>query len=385
MPWTALAPPARWRPPVPAWQRRAQGAGVLLAVALVHAWLIGPVAHTPGRPPQRPAAVQVVALPAPVPPPATAPAPPAPQPPAERPAEPPPPAAEPPRPSDQVDWTAGPTPPEAVAGSVVTPADIAEPAPPPTPRWVADAWADEAGRAASVASGELPALPPPVYRTALPTQGFLLAYRVEQGDAGGHGMLRVDLQEDGRYRAHLQAATEQRQVMDWVSHGRFDAAGVAPERMVERRRGRDVQAVNFQRDHGVISFSGSTRALMLHGGAQDRASLLLQLMAIAQAQPGGLQAGQVLRLQVAGTRGQAEDWRFEVAGEEVVQPAGQPLPALRLVREPSQPYDQRVEVWLARTAGHLPVGLRLTTVPGREPVSLWLEGRLPTPGGTAGP
>jgi hypothetical protein len=393
----------RWRPPGPAWRRRLHAGAVLAGVALAHAWLIGPLQQPLGRAkePGRAPVMQVVAV-APSAAPAEAAATPTPEPTPEPAATPEPEptspalvpepapeavaateAAQPPDdpPDDRpVDWTAGPRPPEAVAGTEVTPADVPQPVVAQKPMLL-----DEAASAAAAAATEAAGRRPPVYQTVLPNEGFRLAYRVERGESSGRGQFRVDLLEDGRYRAHLQAEDGQRMVMDWVSHGRFDAAGVAPERMVERQRGRDARAVNFQRDQGVISFSGSTRALALMDGAQDRASVLLQLMAIAQAQPGGLRAGQTLRLQVASSRGLAVEWMFEVAGEEPIEAAGQRVAAVRLVREPAQPYDQRVEVWLARAAGHLPVGLRLTTVPGKEPVGVWLDGPLPGTGRATAP
>lgn len=411
MPWFAWPAGAsfhRWRPPGPAWRRRLYAGAVLAGVALAHAWLIGPIEQPLGRVREsgRAPVMQVVAVgpsqapdeaaPAPTPPPppepVLAPEPepaptPAPTPPSMATEPVPPPAetateagAEAGQPPDDrpVDWTAGPRAPEAVAGTEVTPADVPQAVVAQKPMLL-----DEAASAA--AATEAAGRRPPVYQTVLPNEGFRLAYRVERGESRGRGQFRVDLLDDGRYRAHLQAEDGQRMVMDWVSQGRFDAAGVAPERMVERQRGRDARAVNFQRDQGVISFSGSTRALALMDGAQDRASVLLQLMAIAQAQPGGLRAGQTLRLQVAGTRGLATQWHFEVAGDESIEAAGQRVAAVRLVREPDQPYDQRVEVWLARAAGHLPVGLRLTTVPGKEPVSVWLDGPLPGTGPASAP
>jgi hypothetical protein len=56
-----------------------------------------------------------------------------------------------------------------------------------------------------------------------------------------------------------------------------------PDRMVERRQGRDLAAVNFQRDKGLVSFSGPSTTLPLPAGAQDRASWLLQLPMLAAA------------------------------------------------------------------------------------------------------
>jgi len=376
------------RPPNQLWRRRGQLAAVLLLVLATHAWLIGPLQQPLGRAPEQLPAIQLVTLvpavaPAPRedtagPQPAPAPAPPAAPPPllAAPAAEPVPPEAGPDvppsirRPPDRpIDWNAGPLPPEAVSGSEPAPTDVAPDATAaPAPGSVASAQkVPEGGR-------------PPVYTTQLPNDPFKLDYRVERGDEAGIGRLSFEPRGDGnaQYRAQLYGVVAEKPLMDWVSRGGFNAAGVAPQRMVERQRGAEVRAVNFQRHAGVITFSSSTRALALFDGAQDRVSLLLQLMAIGRAEPGGLRAGQRLRLQVANARGQAGEWRFEVAGEERLEPAGQPIATVRLVREPSQPYDQRVEVWLAREAGHLPVGLRFTQVPGRgASEAFWLAGPLP--------
>ncbi|MGM9491899.1 DUF3108 domain-containing protein [Ideonella sp. YS5] len=368
----------------PDWRRRGQLASVALGVLLVHAWLIGPMREPLGHAPARAPAIEVVTLPppaAPQPAPDRAgPEPVAPQTPPEPPAlltapEPLPqgtptiPPTRHPPPDQPIDWTAGALAPEAVAGTEPAPAEDAASAPAaPVPGPVASAQAPEDG------GGH-----PPLYTSQPPTRAFKLEYRIERGDEAGTGSFSLEFLPDGEYRARLAGAIGNKALMDWVSRGRVDAAGIAPLRMVERQRGVEVRAVNFQRDKGVISFSGSTRALSLFAGAQDRVSLLLQLAAIAQAQPGGLQAGQSLRLQVANARGQATEWVFEVLGEERVEPHGTPLRAVHLQREPTQPYDQRVEVWLAPEAGHLPVGLRFTQVPGRASEAFWLSSPLPAP------
>lgn len=362
----------------PHWQRRARLGALTVAVAALHAWFISTDDEPLGRSAGRPPAIQVVALPA-----ATAPKPAAEidKPPAEsaavqpiRPALPRPSPARPldtvtppaPAPRAQIDWTAGPQPPEAVSDSVPPPAGDAAGAQAPQPGPVAGAQDDDGG-------GH-----PPLYLTRLPAQSFQLDYRVERGDDGGTGRLIYEIQDGMQYRAHFFATAADRQVFDWSSRGGFDRAGFSPVRMAERQRGIEVRAVNFQRDKGVISFSSSSRAWALAGGAQDRLSVLLQLAAIAGAEPGGLQAGQHIRVQVGTVRGLAEDWVFEVNGVERIEPAGQAIQALHLTREPTQPYDQRVELWLARDAGYLPVGLRLTQLPGRNPPeALWLSSPLP--------
>lgn len=358
--------------------RRLRLLGLVAAVLAAHAWVIRPSSHSAGRLPARAPVVQVLALaPAPAPP---QPAPPTPAPQPARPATPVPmpdtgtdaaPATEPLSADLPLDALAGRAPPEAVAGTVVTPADIGTPAEEPTPRELA-ATAEDGGR-------------PPLYTTRPPGNAFRLVYRLERGDDAGHALLAFEPLPDGAYRARFISQLRpaeggpERGLHDWESRGGFDAAGMAPKRMVERVRGREVRAVNFQRDKGLISFSGSTTALTLFAGAQDRLSLVLQLMAIAEGQPDGLAPGQRLRLQVAGSRGLAAEWVFEVVDRPLLEPSGRPLPTVRLVREPQAPYDQRVEVWLAAEAGHLPVGLRFTTVPGRASEAYWLQGALPEP------
>jgi hypothetical protein len=220
---------------------------------------------------------------------------------------------------------------------------------------------------------------PPLYTIQRPEQSFSLRYRIERGDDAGTGHLSYDLRTGGVFLVRLVGEVNGKALQDHVSRGFFNAGGFAPQRMVEYQRGVQTRAINFQREAGVITFSSSTRAMALYPGAQDRTSMLLQLVAIAQAEPGGLRAGQKIRMQVAGLRGTADEWTFEVEGDEVVQPAGAPIPVVHLKREPVAPYDQRVELWLAREAGHLPVGLRFTTVPGRSSEAYWLNSPLPAP------
>jgi hypothetical protein len=349
-------------PPGPVWRRRGHLGVLVVGVAALPGVLIGPVSQPLGRQPSRSPAMRLVTLPSAA----------APQP-NEPPGAPAPESAEPPpllaaptpgtttvtaADARPVDWAAGPQAPEAVSST-----DTFE--------------KERAAQAASGAADDDGGRRPPLYATTPADQPLKLNYRVERGDDAGTGQLSWEPQPDGRYRARFWGEAGGSALMDWLSRGSLAAAGLAPERMVERQRGVEVRAVNFQRDQGVISFSGSSRAVPLHPGAQDRVSVLWQLAAIAQAHPGGLPAGLQLRLQVAGTRGQAEEWRFEVTGIERLGLAGGALEAVHLVREPARPYDQRIELWLAPQAGHVPVGLRFTPVPGKASSAFWLQGDLP--------
>jgi hypothetical protein len=159
---------------------------------------------------------------------------------------------------------------------------------------------------------------------------------------------------------------------------RWAERGLAPERLADQRRGRDVRAANFQREQRKISFSGPRWEWPLHSGAQDRLSWLVQLVAIAAAAPDAIHDGAELSMWVAGTRGALSLWRFEVRGREQLAAPNGDASAWWLVREPDHPYDLRVEVWLDPVRGHWPLKLRQTQVPGGEPLEWTLRDEPPS-------
>lgn len=215
-----------------------------------------------------------------------------------------------------------------------------------------------------------PAMAPQPYPTQLPPPATL-HYELRRGALAGRGALHW--QHDGeRYDARLDAQLDGSPVLQWASRGGFDAAGVAPERFVAHGRRRSAQAVNFQRDAGKITFSGPTVEHALLAGAQDRLSWMLQLAAIAAARPPA--AGEQIVMQVAGPRGDAEAWQFDVVGDAVIDTDIGPVPALRLVREPRRRYDTRIEVWLDPARHHLPVRALLGNAgDDRDPLEMLLR------------
>jgi hypothetical protein len=194
-------------------------------------------------------------------------------------------------------------------------------------------------------------------------------------------------QHDGqRFVSRLQSALAGRSALDHQTRGEFDAAGLAPLRMLESQRGRAVRAVNFQRDKGLLSFSGSTRQWALWPGAQDRASWLPQLLAVVAAR-GAWVPGQQIELAVASPRGELDRWVFTLAdnegpplpeGASPHQPEGAaPARALHWLRQPLRPYDSRVDLWLDAAAPHWPLALRWQRLPGGEPLHWRLLGAEP--------
>ena len=211
----------------------------------------------------------------------------------------------------------------------------------------------------------------PVYATRLPDPAEM-HYRLQRGQQLGAG--RLQWQRDGdRYELRLDVDWPGRPAQGSASRGQIDAEGVAPLRHAELRRAREQRAVNFQREAARITFSGPQAAYALPPGAQDRLSWMIQLPAIVEADASLARAGAVVTLFVAGTRGDAEAWRFEVLGHQALAlPAGAVARALQLRREPTRPYDTRVEVWLDPARQHLPVRVVFTTLPGGEPLQLEL-------------
>jgi len=254
---------------------------------------------------------------------------------------------------------------------------------PPSP--LASAMLEKAPSAAGATPPPSPALPddgaaaaPPTYPTRMPPPARL-RFAVQRGEQRGEAEWLW--QHDGRhFSSHLQSALPGRTALDHQTRGEFDSAGLAPVRMLESQRGRAVRAVNFQRDKGLVSFSGSARQWALWPGAQDRASWLPQLLGVVAARDTWA-PGQQVELAVASPRGELDRWAFTLADSLGPEP-GQRGAALHWVREPLRPYDSRVDVWLDRAAPHWPLALQWQVVPGGEPLRWRLSGTpepVPTP------
>jgi Protein of unknown function (DUF3108) len=245
--------------------------------------------------------------------------------------------------------------------------------------------ADAAPAAAEAASSPAPEPAPPVadavgtelpvYATRIPVEGRW-RYTLERGIANGEADLIWQPTPEGPYELRLEGRIAGVTVLDWVSRGAIDGAGLAPERFVIRRRGRDSQAANFQRDAGKVTFSGPTHEVPLLPGVQDRLSWMLQLPAVIDAAPQRFPPGAKLTVMVIGARGGADVWTLKVMGEDRV---GE-VPALKLLREARRPRDTQVELWLDPARGHLPLRAVLSQPEGGPPLELRLES-----GGSTGP
>jgi len=224
-----------------------------------------------------------------------------------------------------------------------------------------------------------PAEPPAAEGSELPTYptriagAFRHGYELRRGALIGAAELHWQPSPEG-YSLELRGGAGGVEAIGLVSRGGFDPAGLAPERLVDRRRGRDRSAANFDRVNGRITFSGPQVSYGLPPGAQDRLSWMLQLAGIVEADPARFGPGARITLFVAGARGDGEPWAFGVLAREPVELAdGSAIEALRLRREPVRPYDTRVEVWLDPARGHLPVRTHVDTVPPTQALELVLR------------
>ena len=215
--------------------------------------------------------------------------------------------------------------------------------------------------------------PPPVYATRVPPP-FRLTYALRRGALSGQAELTLQRAGSG-YELELKGTALGLEVLGLRSQGNVGPHGLMPERFVDRRRGRDRLAANFDHGAGRITYSGSAASQPLRLGAQDRLSWMVQLAAILEAAPARHGAGSRIAVSVSGARADVDTWTFIVQDRQRLSlPGGAVVEALRLTREPRRPYDTQVEVWMDPAQHHLPVRARLTVLPGGETLELSASG-----------
>lgn len=265
-------------------------------------------------------------------------------------------------------------------GGVPPETNAAEPAP-PSP---SDATVAQAGNAPP-AEPTLPepAAPPPRYPVKLPP-ALHLHYRVEfNTNFAGTGEL-LWWRQDQRYTLHQRWGAQVRTEVLYRSTGWLTDTGLQPERMVERRQGRDRFAVNFQRDKRLISYASVTHTAPWFANSQDRGSWLVQLAGVLAALERPPAAGDEFLLHVAGPRGTSELWPVKVGREVRAETPQGTVMTTHLSRAATHPYDTQIDLWVAPQLHWLPLRMRFQTLPGGEPVDWFLSDpidHLPEPSG----
>ena len=260
------------------------------------------------------------------------------------------------------------------AAALVTPL-VATPAAAPSPQ----AESGPMRTALFVSPGEPPPLEParpvdeaiPHYRTQMPPP-VLLRYELTRGALSGTGEL-LWRQDGEHYELQLDGRVGPLTVLTQSSSGGFDAAGLAPLRFTDRRLRRPTSAANFQREAGKITFSGPATELALHAGAQDRLSWMVQIAAIVAAEPALRSTGAKVMIGVVGAHADASVWAFRCVGREPVETGAGVVDSIKYLREPRDPYDTTVQVWLDPTHHYLPVHATQKSGPNDEGFSLRLQ------------
>lgn len=283
------------------------------------------------------------------------------------PARPPPPAPEP-LPLRSEPLPPPPRPPSVVQVAVAP----ADPVPPPAAE-SADGVQDGARAAAPVVqSAPQPAATPapaPGYRVDLPPSSEM-AMDVDRVDADGtHWTGEADFiwkMSGDSYRMQFTVGIRllfaHVKLLELTSEGKAGDNGFAPVLMTEKRRGRSMTATHFNRPDGTITFSASQNKYALVAGAQDKASVPLQLAAIARADPSQMKGG--IDILVAEDR-DASVFHFDLVGEEDIDTRLGKLHAWHLSRPPKPgSYNSRLDIWLAPERGWYPVRIRNTEASG---------------------
>lgn len=233
-----------------------------------------------------------------------------------------------------------------------------EPEPGPASAHTTKSRPDESGADAQTTQGEQAVL----RRRADPPPARRLDYALSARSRGMNYQVTSTLlwARDGtHYRLENQGGAFLLGGFTFISQGEITAAGLAPERYEEQRRRRNV-ATNFSRARGEVSFSASETKVPLTVGTQDRLSVLLQLAALAHADPKQLTTPPFVEIPVAGSKG-VDPWRFQALALETLDTAMGPLETIHLRRLPRRDdWDQQVDVWLAPALDGLPVRIRLT-------------------------
>lgn len=263
------------------------------------------------------------------------------------------------------------------------------PAPAPAPAPAGDAGAQAAGQASAapgpgnVQSGQASAVntaaqaqpsaqPKPAapaepqvrhYKVDLPPSGDI-ALDVARVDANGTHWSGEELLSwrvsPAGYRIRVEAGISvvftRVNLLTVTSEGTVGDEGFVPTLMTEKRRGRSMTATHFNRGAGTLTFSASQARYPLVPGAQDKASVPLQLAAIARGDAKQLSGNIDI---FVGEDRDASVFSFVVVGQEQIDtPLGR-IRAWHLVRPPKPgSYSSRLDLWLAPDYGWVPVRIR---------------------------
>ena len=187
---------------------------------------------------------------------------------------------------------------------------------------------------------------------------------VERKDADGtlwHGEAAMAWKLKGdsysmRLEAGIRLIVTRVNLVVLESEGRISDAGFAPVVMTEKRRGRAQTATRFGEQDARITFSASPASYAMLPGTQDKATVPLQLAAIARGDSS--QLGAAIEMLV-GEDKDATVFRFVTLGQEEIDTGMGRMQAWHLSRPPrAGAYSSRLDIWLAPAHGWYPVRIK---------------------------
>ncbi|HTE15617.1 MAG TPA: DUF3108 domain-containing protein [Burkholderiales bacterium] len=163
--------------------------------------------------------------------------------------------------------------------------------------------------------------------------------------------------KDGSYRATSEAratglfALAQREPARYLSTGAVTKDGLRPQRFEGHHRGKSVSADFDWAAHKLtLIHDGLNHALALPAGAQDRLSIMYQLMFAVRSMN-----TKASTLDFAMTNGRKlERYRYAVQPDVTIDTPFKRLNTIHLVKQ-REPDASGTEVWIAPEYGHLPV------------------------------
>lgn len=200
----------------------------------------------------------------------------------------------------------------------------------------------------------------PLYKMAPPPSADLV-YAVDRVDADGtkwSGEAAIGWHRAAeRYRVKVEIGISvlvtRVNLEVLTSEGMLGEAGLVPVSMTEKRLRRALTATHFDAADKKITFSASQNSYPLQPGAQDKASILLQLAAIGRGDPGQMKGD--IAMQVAEEK-DASTYRFTVVGQEQIDTRLGPMQTWHLTRPPLPgSYNSRLDIWLAPEHDWYPV------------------------------
>lgn len=277
------------------------------------------------------------------------------------------------------DQTLNDTPPKTASDAETPPtAAVTEPAPnqaiaPPTQEISAPepVPATAAASATSTNNADNPVTELAGLKIVVPPSGkmHMKVVRISPNMNPVYGLGEISWQaQDGQYQMQVQASLDllftSLNLYKLQSEGNLSANGIQPKRMSETRRGRSETATHFDYDANQLSFSSSNKNTELSKGAQDRATIFMQLAGLGIASPEQFQPGRQISVQVAEDR-DANQFIFVVIGQEEIDTALGKIMTWHVKRPPRTGlYNSTLELWFAPAYQWYPVQIRNTETNG---------------------